>query len=535
MLKLISTCLILLNFLISITLSTNEIEQNDRLLLVISLDGFRYDYLDFYAEKNGFLNSLAKRGVRACWSESIYPTQTYPNHWSIATGLYPETHGIINNDVYDPKIKKYFKYDKDQEDEPGWFENYEPIWITNHKSDLKRKNTVVIDWPGGVAKFDLNKEQEKGHTVRHPSSKFFNITTFNDTVDLFVQSLSNEKTNLAFLYFGEPDVSGHIYGPESQQVETVVRQIDLVLEYLFEQMKFKKKFILKDHKLDINDGDTSEYRYIDLVILTDHGMSNIQNHYDITNKQLNANRKFDSNRHLFLSDYIQVSKYIDVDKSSSGSLSELWLITDDAKLIDELYEQLVKLKAISNGKLDMVYLKNDIPERFYLKSNYRTAPIILTAIEGFQIFVTREKQKKQYFGNHGYDNEFKSMRGIFLAHGHSFKNSFFSKKPIKIIDTYLLLCYILGLQPNPNNGSFSRVKHIIEENLLVKINANKKFDFENDLEEDDLMKLFFYGGVLFLIGLIFISVLVPFLAIFTSIRATCHDQNPMLFRKKKTL
>ncbi len=532
MYSLIINCiLILANFFIPLT--SNEIDQNDRLLLVISLDGFRYDYLDFYADKNGFLNNLAKEGVRACWSESIYPTQTYPNHWSIATGLYPEIHGIINNDVYDPQIKKYFKYDKDQENETGWFEKYEPIWITNHKSDLKRKHTVVIDWPGGVAKFDLNNLQENEHIVRHPSSKLFNVTTFNDTVDLFVQSLSHAKTNLAFLYFGEPDLSGHIYGPESEQVETVVRQIDLVLAYLFEQLKLKKKFILHNHKLDSNQSDLKEFRYIDLVILTDHGMSSIQNHYEIEKKQLNENRKFDANRHFFLSDFIDIAKYIDADKSSSGSLSELWLKNDDQKLLDELYEQLVKLKDISNGKLDSVYRTIDIPDRFHLKSNHRTAPFILTAQEGYQIFVTREKQKSQYFGNHGYDNELKSMRGIFLAHGHSFKRNFYSKKPVKIIDTYLLLCHILGLKPNPNNGSFSRVKHIMDDNLVVKINSNKQFDFESDLEEDDLMKLFYYGGIFLIVGLLFVSVCVPFLTIMASIRATCHVPNTNVLKKNE--
>ena len=267
------TFLFSLTILVFANRVTCETSQNDRLLLVISLDGFRYDYLDLYANKDGFLHKMAAQGVRASWSESIFPTQTYPNHWSIVTGLYPEVNGILNNDVYDPKHNKYFKYDVDREDEPGWFETYEPIWITNKKSILKRKHSVVIDWPGNSASFG-EKDNENERYFRHPSSKFFNVTTFNQTVDLFVQSLSHEKTNLAFLYFGEPDLSGHMYGPDSSQVAMVVRQIDVVLAYLFDELKLKKKFILNSSE------PSDDYRSIDLVILTDHGMTNIQAHQD---------------------------------------------------------------------------------------------------------------------------------------------------------------------------------------------------------------------------------------------------------------
>ena len=238
---------------------------------------------------------------------------------------------------------------------------------------------------------------------------------------------------------------------------------------------------------------------------------------------------------MFLSDFPGISVYVDQNRSSGGSLAELWLKNGDESVVSELYEKLMTLKETTHGtKIDNVYLKKDIPERFHMRTNRRMAPLLVTATEGFQIYVSRERTKKRYRGNHGYDHELKSMRGIFLAHGEAFKSAYYAKKPVKIIDTYSLLCNILGLTPNSNNGSFTRIKHILDEDLLVKLNANKAFDFETDLEEDDLMKIFMYGGVLFMVGLLFVSIVVPFVTIMTSVRATCHVPNSNLPNAKKT-
>jgi predicted AlkP superfamily pyrophosphatase or phosphodiesterase len=233
-------------------------------------------------------------------------------------GLYAEIHGIINNDVYDPKSKQYFKMNKHKEDMPGWFETHEPIWITNQKSNLTQKHSVIIDWPGNSAKFDLNNETISSYVYRHPSNEFFNLTSFNRTIDFFVDKLSFEKTNLAFVYFSEPDMTGHKYGPDSKETELVVKELDYVLENLFNKLR-KKQFLLnidKDNfKTDLNIGkESDEFREVNLILLTDHGMENIRD----------RKSEFDVNRHVFLSDFIDVKHYLDIDKSSSGSFSGIY-------------------------------------------------------------------------------------------------------------------------------------------------------------------------------------------------------------------
>ena len=239
----------------------------------------------------------------------------YPNHWTIATGLYAEMHGIINNDIYDPIKNQYFKMNKHKEDMPGWFERHEPIWITNQKSNLAKKHSVIIDWPGNSAKFDLNDEEVSNYVYRHPNHLNFNITTFNDTIDYFVDNISYEKTNLAFLYFGEPDMTGHKYGPDSKETELIVKELDYVLVNLFNKLT-QKKFLLNLEPDSVKTNQINEqFRQINLIILTDHGMQKIRD----------RNVDFDVNRHVFLSDYIDVKHYIDIEKSSSGSFSGIHL------------------------------------------------------------------------------------------------------------------------------------------------------------------------------------------------------------------
>lgn len=260
-------------FLICIASYSNLIQAikptDENFVLVISLDGFRYDYLDKYSNKNGFLRKLAASGSRACWSDSVFPTNTYPNHWSIVTGLFPQNSGVINNHIYDPNTKETYHMYGDKETKEGWFQDSEPIWITNNKADPFKKS-VVFDWPGCPAKF----QNQTASVFREIETSKFHINTYNETVSEFVESIVNPKTNLGILYLGEPDMSGHMYGPDSEEVKETVQKLDLVLDYLFEQLKTKKGLVLVD-SVNEEDIQKNELRFIDLVILTDHGMQNV--------------------------------------------------------------------------------------------------------------------------------------------------------------------------------------------------------------------------------------------------------------------
>ena len=250
-----------------ITDATKQPDKN--FLLVISLDGFRYDYLDKYSNKNGFLRKIAATGSRACWSESVFPSNTYPNHWSIVTGLFPGNHGVTNNHIYDPESKESYDMYGTEENKEGWFQDSEPIWITNKKAS-PLKNSVVFDWPGSPAKF----QNQTASVFRQIKLFRLEMHTFNKTIDEFVGSIVEDTTNLGIIYFGEPDLSGHMFGPDSFEVREAVQKLDSILENLFKQLKTRKGLVLADS--DETKENELRKQEIDLVILTDHGMKNIR-------------------------------------------------------------------------------------------------------------------------------------------------------------------------------------------------------------------------------------------------------------------
>ena len=478
-----SIILIIFSYLNSIEATVND----NYLLLVISLDGFRYDYLDRYSNKNGFLVKFANEGFRALYSESIFPSNTYPNHYTMVTGLTAEDHGILNNEVYDSLTKQRFRMAKDDENSPGWFQNREPVWIKNEKVNrIRNKHSVVFDWPGAPASFGEDKIQPK--VWRQIKRENWFLNALNDTVDKFVASVERGKTNLAFLYLGEPDMAGHNYGPESREVEETVKEIDYILDNLFNQLKTRQNYDI-DNDLDI-------------LIVTDHGMSRILERDETALK-----------KHVFLSDFIDVDKKLLVEACTYGSISELWL--RDENDAENVYNG-IKSGLENSEKIRGIYLRKDIPERFHIKNHRRSAPIVLLAQPGYQIILTRENSEKysisKYHGNHGYDVENnEEMRGIFLAKGKSFKTSYKSNKPVYLIDYYSLFCHLLNLTPNNNSGKFPRINHV----LVVA----------NDGEDEDLMKTLLTFGIIFIIFLIFVSFIMPSFLIFSSVKMTC-DQPP---------
>ena len=354
-----------------------------------------------------------------------------------------ESHGIINNHVYDPIINKRFRMAKDREDSEGWFQQAEPVWIKNQKVN-KGKQSVVFDWPGAPASFDGIKPL----VSRQFDPKYKNIEYFNKTVELFVESLTKNVTNLAFLYFTEPDEQGHEYGPDSKEVEHVVKELDYVLDYLFYLLKTRKYYDIDNE--------------IDTIIVTDHGMAKVRDNIE------------DTSKFLYLSDYFNVNEVLQYDNCNYGPFAELWFKNEN-KDLKSVYSKLKNhLKSEDTNKIRGIYLKENIPERFHLRNNHRIAPLVLTVNSGYQIVLEKDKKfsvTKQR-AQHGYEMNDKQMRGIFLANGQSFHRFYESQEPIYLIDIYLLLCKILKITPNANNGTISRISHVLANESEFKSDSH---------------------------------------------------------------
>jgi predicted AlkP superfamily pyrophosphatase or phosphodiesterase len=381
-------------------------------VILISLDGFRYDYLDKYQPK--ILNELAKSGVRAKWLIPSFPTKTFPNHYTIATGLYPQHHGIIENNIYDRGFDAVFGLSKREEVEnPRWWLG-EPIWITAEKQGQK---AATFFFPGTETDFN---------GVR-PSiwKKYEHTLPFNERVDTVLSwfDLPKEtRPNFFTLYFDEPDSSGHNFGPDSEETGKAVAKVDEQIGRLVEGLK-KRKI----------------YKNVNIIIVSDHGMA----------KTLGK-------------DSVLLDDYFDF-KLAERMLwtSEIVQIFPKENMEDEIISGLSKITNAS------CWRKSEIPERLHYTESSRIAPIICSAAEGWTLTnresfakaKTRDSFEKPH-GAHGYDNKYQSMQATFIAHGKAFKKGFVSE-PFENIQVYNLMCKILGLQPAKNDGDFNKIKQVL--------------------------------------------------------------------------
>ena len=237
-------------------------------LLLISMDGFRWDYL---TKEGNFpnLRHIRDTGVSANRGlKNVFLTKTLLNHYSILTGLYAESHGITGNIFYDSNLKEKFNsfINLTQLTDSRWFDvGAEPIWATNQKASPSRHSGSVMFW-GSDARV-------KGFIPTHHVP--FNISSpFRDRTDLIIGWFTAENPiNLGLLYFNEPDHTGHIYGPDSKEVIQKIEELDAEVDHLLKRLK------------EVNLLDK-----INIIITSDHGMTSLIND---TEHEIDLNKYID--------------------------------------------------------------------------------------------------------------------------------------------------------------------------------------------------------------------------------------------------
>ena len=119
-------------------------------VILISLDGFRWDYRNKADTPN--LDILLENGVNSESFIPVFPSKTFPNHLSIVTGSYPENHGILSNDMYDPEWDAdYYIGENSAPVQEGRWYDADPIWVTAEKQG---KITGTYFWPGSEAEIN---------------------------------------------------------------------------------------------------------------------------------------------------------------------------------------------------------------------------------------------------------------------------------------------------------------------------------------------------------------------------------------------
>nr|XP_033793232.1 bis(5'-adenosyl)-triphosphatase ENPP4 [Geotrypetes seraphini]XP_033793233.1 bis(5'-adenosyl)-triphosphatase ENPP4 [Geotrypetes seraphini] len=375
-------------------------------LLLVSFDGFRADYLKNYSLPN--LQNFIEEGVLVEHVTNIFITKTFPNHLTIVTGLYAESHGIVANYMFDPIANKTFP---SSIQDPFWWNESFPIWLTNEKEGHK---SGVAMWPGS----DVPYLRPSLFLDYDPNIAFEQRV---DNVTTWLTS-ANDPVNFAALYWHEPDSSGHKYGPEDVGNMTVVlKEVDKKIDYLIKKLQ-----------------NLGLWETLNVIITSDHGMA-----------QCSKDRVID------LDKCIDRGSYTLVDQTPVAAI-----LPGPKANITQVYNFLKNCSIYMKA-----YLKEDIPNRYHYKHNNRIQPIILVADEGWSIV---QNKSISFGGNHGYDNALPSMHPFLAAHGPAFRKGY-RHSTINNIDIYPMMCHILGLKGEPNNGTFANTKCLLLDQWCIRL------------------------------------------------------------------
>ncbi|XP_034967611.2 glycerophosphocholine cholinephosphodiesterase ENPP6 [Zootoca vivipara] len=411
--------------LLVLTLASSSLALRKKLLLFL-IDGLRHDYISDEALESlpGF-REIVNRGVKVDYLTPDFPSLSYPNYYTLMTGRHCDVHQMTGNYMWDASTNVSFDIGVNQESLlPLWWNGSEPLWVTMMKA--KRK-VFMYYWPGCEVEILGIRP-----TYCLP---YYSVPTdgnFSNAVDSAIELLRSGRADMAAVYYERIDVEGHHYGPSSTQRNNALKAVDNVLHNMTK--------LIKDKGLQ-ND--------LNVILFSDHGMTDIYW----------MEKVIELRNCINMSDVIQVK--------DRGPVVSLWPAKEKQS---EVYNKLKNVPHMT------VYKKEDIPARFYYKEGKFVSPLTLVAEEGW--FIVESKEKLPFWENgtgkrdawqngwHGYDNELMDMRGFFLAYGPDFKSNF-RAAPIRAVDIYNVMCKVAGIQPLPNNGSWSRVQCMLRNNASL--------------------------------------------------------------------
>jgi predicted AlkP superfamily pyrophosphatase or phosphodiesterase len=384
----------------AVILLSGAVKQPDRpILILISLDGWRWDYLDRTQTPN--LHKLAAAGVRAEGLISAFPSKTFPNHYSIVTGLSAEHHGIVSNTMVDRTISpdRFTMQSATAKDARWW--GGEPLWVTAIRQG---RRASILFWPGSEAPIGGVRPSD----WLPYSDAFPNAERVTRVLDWLARP-EGERPSLATLYFSEVDSVGHRFGPGSAEVLAAAERLDGLVGELVKGVE----------RLGL--GGRTNY-----VVLSDHGMSEAS-----------------SERVIYLDDYVDPATVEIVDSSP------VLQVNPKNGSVEDLY------RAFRNRHPALeVYRREEMPLHLRFRSHPRIPRVIGLAADGWTIGLRgtgAPPTPPRITGEHGYDPFYRSMHGLFIASGPAFRRGAVVPA-FENIHIYDVMCRVLGLTPAPNDG-----------------------------------------------------------------------------------
>ena len=400
--NIIGLTLCLITFAITINSCCGEGQQKRNLTIVVSLDAFRWDYPTIY--NTPWLDSIAANGVAATMVPS-YPSSTFPNHFTLATGLVPDHHGIVNSQFWAPEKGELFSMGDSATRYNPYYFGGEPIWVTAKKQGVK---SASIYWVGSdvaiqglYPDYYLRWDNEPRLTYPQRVEEALRIAKLPES----------ERPSLLMVYFDEPDWTTHHYGPIAEESEAVIEQLDSLMGILYRGLK----------ELDYG---------VNLIVTSDHGMTEISD-----------------------------EKFISIEQTVNPDWVERIVSTNPTSIFckegcrDSLFEQLSKVKHIS------VWRKEEVPAHLNYGTSNHLGDIIVAPDLGWQFATTPRGLK----GAHGYDINEPDMQIIFRACGPDFKRGYTLPHSFSNVDLYSILAELLKIEPAKTDGSLEKVQELFSK------------------------------------------------------------------------
>ncbi|KAF0984690.1 hypothetical protein FDP41_000589 [Naegleria fowleri] len=426
------------------------VEKPRQVIVVLSIDGFRYDYLDLYPQYVPTLLNMRKKGVYVDKLKPSFPTKTFPNHYTIATGQYVQSHGMVSNKFYDKKAPFDSKIFTQQLTDPFWWEQGEPIWITAQKQKI---STACYDYPASNVQ------------IQGMFPNFYEPVFIHDDYDIqkrisklrnYLSMTKNHQADapkLIMYYLGWVDNAAHFHGvpdpsknltSESMYFYNALKMVDDMVSNVFQT--------ISDLQLE---------SHVNIIVLSDHGMENVKQKENGIWIQPMLDRYFS---------YLNMTSlniYSIADSYTSGTLVDFYVMPNSTDqnarkvAINTLYEGI-------KGAIDLfsypckVYKKEDIPFRYKYTNNSRIPDVLVVSDIGEysaidSMFWWGEK------ADHGYDNEEPAMQAFFQALGPLFKSGGVKAyDSVANIHIHSLLAELLNINPSTRNeGSLDEIKNVL--------------------------------------------------------------------------
>ena len=375
------------------------LQQQKHYVVLVSLDGFRWDYAKKYSAKN--LLAIAAHGASA--PEGMlpsYPSVTFPNHYTLVTGLYPEHHGIVAMTFYDADHTHRYSYNDPQASADGRWYGGTPLWVLAEQQGMR---AACFFWPGSEAAIQGVRPSYYLHfNDKYPDEKRI------DQVIAWLNLPEAQRPHFVTLYYSNVDHAGHQYGPDAPETRAAVKHVDTLIGQL---------------RISL----AATHLPVDLVVVSDHGMENEDRHW------------------ITLDTYADLSQFV-----TAGSL----LYANSEADAQQAYEKLKSADASF-----MVYRRANVPASLEYNSNPREGDPVIVPRGPYAIRAhgpaAGTEDRPPNAGSHGYDpREMASMKAIFFAEGPDIRQGT-RLKVFENVNVYPFIAQILGLEHPPVDGSLN--------------------------------------------------------------------------------